>query len=84
MAVLDYMGGVYYYNRKNGGGGGVPLLSCSMFIGQKRQRSQLQRLQKIVVFFTFLLYIEPCAADFSLLNLPKGKSLGRSKPATNS
>jgi hypothetical protein len=26
----------------------------------------------------------PCAADFSLLNLPKGKSLGRSKPATNS
>jgi hypothetical protein len=24
------------------------------------------------------------AADFSLLNLPKGKSLGRSKPATNS
>ncbi len=28
-------------------------------------------------------YME-CAADFSLLNLPKGKSLGRSKPATNS
>ncbi len=25
-----------------------------------------------------------CAADFSLLNLPKGKSLGRSNPATNS
>jgi hypothetical protein len=25
-----------------------------------------------------------CAADFSLLNLPKVKSLGRSKPATNS
>ncbi len=25
-----------------------------------------------------------CAAEFSLLNLPKGKSLGRSKPATNS
>jgi hypothetical protein len=25
-----------------------------------------------------------CAADFSLLNLPKGKSLGRSKPAANS
>jgi hypothetical protein len=24
------------------------------------------------------------AADFSLLNLPKGKSPGRSKPATNS
>jgi hypothetical protein len=28
--------------------------------------------------------ITSCAADFSLLNLPKGKSLGRSKPATNS
>ncbi len=28
--------------------------------------------------------IYSCAADFSLLNLPKGKSLGRSKPATNS
>ena len=25
-----------------------------------------------------------CAADFALLNLPKGKSLGRSKPATSS
>jgi hypothetical protein len=25
-----------------------------------------------------------CAAEFSLLNLPKGKRLGRSKPATNS
>jgi hypothetical protein len=25
-----------------------------------------------------------CAVDFSLLNLPKGKSLGRSKPTTNS
>jgi hypothetical protein len=30
------------------------------------------------------LYLHNCAADFSLLNLPKGKSLGRSKPATNS
>jgi len=28
--------------------------------------------------------VHPCAADFSLLNLPKGKSLGRSKPATSS
>ncbi len=25
-----------------------------------------------------------CAAGFALLNLPKGKSLGRSKPATSS
>jgi hypothetical protein len=28
-------------------------------------------------------FVYLCAADFSLLNLPKGKSLGRSKPATN-
>ncbi len=28
--------------------------------------------------------LDICAADFSLLNLPKGKSLGRSKPATSS
>ncbi len=33
---------------------------------------------------TWLIYHSTCAADFSLLNLPKGKSLGRSKPATNS
>jgi hypothetical protein len=32
----------------------------------------------------FLCYDTHCAADFSLLNLPKGKSLGHSKPATNS
>ena len=31
-----------------------------------------------------ILLINKCAADFALLNLPKGKSLGRSKPATNS
>jgi hypothetical protein len=30
------------------------------------------------------LAVHNCAADFSLLNLPKGKSLGRSKPATSS
>ena len=29
-------------------------------------------------------FIFTCAADFALLNLPKGKSLGRSKPETNS
>ena len=28
--------------------------------------------------------INDCAAGFALLNLPKGKSLGRSKPETNS
>ncbi len=30
------------------------------------------------------ILVNTCAADFSLLNLPKGKSLGRSKPATSS
>ncbi len=34
--------------------------------------------------FSQLIKNRACAADFSLLNLPKGKSLGRSKPATNS
>jgi len=32
----------------------------------------------------FILYTYSCAAGFALLNLPKGKSLGRSKPETNS
>ncbi len=39
--------------------------------------SETKRLFGLFRFYT-------CAADFSLLNLPKGKSLGRSKPATNS
>ncbi len=30
------------------------------------------------------MYVCMCAAGFALLNLPKGKSLGRSKPETNS
>jgi hypothetical protein len=33
---------------------------------------------------TLVLYVYYCAAGFALLDLPKGKSLGRSKPATNS
>ncbi len=35
-------------------------------------------------FIKRLCHDRDFAADFSLLNLPKGKSLGRSKPATNS
>ncbi len=41
----------------------------------------------ICEYFQYLfmhLSMRQCAADFSLLNLPKGKSLGRSKPATSS
>ncbi len=36
------------------------------------------------IFPAYPFHQRGCAADFSLLNLPKGKSLGRSKPATNS
>jgi hypothetical protein len=36
------------------------------------------------ISISFKLTQPLCAADFSLLNLPKGKSLGRSKPATSS
>jgi hypothetical protein len=39
---------------------------------------------KIKLMCSFTSFFKYCAADFSLLNLPKGKSLGRSKPATNS
>ncbi len=35
-------------------------------------------------FHSLHYFISYCAADFSLLNLPWGKSLGRSKPAINS
>jgi hypothetical protein len=35
-------------------------------------------------FLEPLYVITHCAAGFALLNLPKGKSLGRSKPETNS
>ena len=39
---------------------------------------------KYNVCLVLSLFMYLCAADFSLLNLPKGKSLGRSKPATSS
>jgi hypothetical protein len=38
---------------------------------------KVQRMKNDNIFST-------CAAGFALLNLPKGKSLGRSKPETNS
>ncbi len=56
----------------------------------KTQWSVLYRVLKSSVSckfcFSFRCYliVHSCAADFSLLNLPKGKSLGCSKPATNS
>ncbi len=37
-----------------------------------------------MVWIAELIVVTGCAADFALLNLPKGKSLGRSKPATSS
>ncbi len=39
---------------------------------------------RVPIFLKIKRDFTTCAADFSLLNLPKGKSLGRSKPATNS
>jgi hypothetical protein len=37
-----------------------------------------------IYYYLKVTFQRYCAADFALLNLPKGKSLGRSKPATNS
>ncbi len=42
------------------------------------------RFLSTYVLYTVITYNNICAAGFALLNLPKGKSLGRSKPATNS
>jgi hypothetical protein len=44
----------------------------------------LNVIQEFLTFPASIQMYSNCAADFSLLNLPKGKSLGRSKPATNS
>ncbi len=51
--------------------------------------SMPEMLEEGSIFYILYSYISSgcglgCAADFSLLNLPKGKSLGRSKPATSS
>jgi hypothetical protein len=49
---------------------------------------QIHHLNIWIFAINSLMYKEnrfiTCAADFSLLNLAKGKSLGRSKPATSS
>jgi hypothetical protein len=44
-------------------------------------RSELFRGRVMLGFSELWNKNRRCAADFSLLNLPKGKSLGRSKPA---
>jgi hypothetical protein len=46
-------------------------------------KNMLSSIFKIVTFY-HVKYMYTCAAGFALLNLPKGKSLGRSKPETNS
>ncbi len=58
----------------------VPLGSVKYCRQPAGARSLMGGLAQSLDAFKFT----PCAADFSLLNLPKGKSLGRSKPATNS
>jgi hypothetical protein len=56
-----------------------------------RQNWIISKVTSPQIYFPMLYHcaklsslFKSCAADFSLLNLPKGKSLGRSKPATNS
>ncbi len=66
--------------------------SKQMYHGQPYARVDFILLQsgtwdlasELTQYFLSALIHHTCAADFSLLNLPKGKSLGRSKPATNS
>jgi hypothetical protein len=50
-----------------------------------RDEHEIKKMGEVlqVDLYNFLR-IKYCAADFALLNLPKGKILGRSKPATNS
>ena len=48
--------------------------------GSRKKVKQALQADRVMCFFS--LY--SCAAGFILLNLPKGKSLGRSKPETNS
>jgi hypothetical protein len=64
--------------------------TCKQSRGSRRARCGLQNsnsgMYNFVEIFnlTIVHNIYSCAADFALLNLPKGKSLGRSKPATSS
>jgi hypothetical protein len=57
---------------------------------ERQMRFVLWEKQKYVVLWEKQKYVvlwekqKYCAAGFALLNLPKGKSLGRSKPETNS
>jgi hypothetical protein len=51
---------------------------------QNKQEVGFIFLHEAAQNFEVFSNIQECAADFSLLNLPKGKSLGRSKPATSS
>jgi hypothetical protein len=63
------------------------LIGCLLFISCSISPSSSSALlpDRLFAFCQLSLFrISFCAADFSLLNLPKGKSLVRSKPATNS
>ncbi len=65
----------------NAGGGGVARYQPMSTAGH-RSPNKLWRSNSI--FNPMILNLHICAAGFALLNLPKGKSLGRSKPATKS
>ncbi len=58
------------------------MLYAPIFLAQLFLKPRFKIDAVIMIICSIVIII--CAADFSLLNLPKGKSLGRSKPATNS
>ncbi len=63
----------------------IPLsLIFRYFVGFKRVAYDRQKVSDTLKNCAYRQLNWYCAADFSLLNLPKGKILGRSKPATNS
>ncbi len=69
--------------KKSSNGIQVPLLFC-LFAYLVLAKFAAVTKFRYALFEKFNPVERLCAADFSLLNLPKGKSLGRSKPATNS
>jgi hypothetical protein len=58
----------------------VPIHAQASFLDKIRQSCEFKR----EIGELHIMKVNTCAAGFALLNLPKGKSLGRSKPATSS
>ncbi len=62
----------------------LPLVRSFFFLHKSPYVVQVQDFWFAYFFLEIFKIIGWCAAGFALLNLPKGKSLGRSKPATSS